>query len=90
MTISDINTGKKGYDKNLKYPLRSSNNIAFKHTCISLDLLKVIEDEIANSDLSLAAISKKYEIPQPTIQKINSGKIRKYYNPEYQYPLRKK
>ena len=86
--VSDINCGRTGYDKTLKYPLR--NEEILHHTCLSPNLLKQIEDDIKNSDLSMAAIGRKYEVPSPTICKINNGQIKKYYNSEYKYPLRKK
>lgn len=86
-TVSDINCGRIGYDSSLNYPLR--NEEALHHTCLSPNLLKQIENDIKNSDLSMAAIGRKYEVPAPTICKINSGKIKKYYNEKNQYPLRK-
>lgn len=87
-TISAINLGKRGYDKNLTYPLR--DNVVLKNTCISPDLLLEIEKDIKENLLSLKKIAQKYELPVSTICNINSGKIKKYFKETNIYPLRKK
>lgn len=90
-TVSEINNGKKGYDKNLEYPLRKNYQQLgkLKETTLSPDVINEICNKILNSTMSLKEISKLFEVSYSTIQNINSGKTVKYRNEKkYKYPLR--
>ena len=87
--VSEINNGKKGYDKNLNYPLRKNYKRKSKETTLSPDIIDEICNKILNDTMSLKEISKLFEVSYSTIQNINSGKIVKYRNEKkYKYPLR--
>lgn len=89
MVVSEINQGKKGYDKNIDYPIRKNYQKERKETTLSPDIIDEICNIILNTNLSLKEISKKYEVSYATIQNINSGKVIKYRNEKkYKYPLR--
>ena len=72
--ISEINTGKRHYEKGKKYPLNSQ-------TCGK----KLSEEEVK---ISQKEIGNKFNVVQTVISRINLGKSYKKNNEEY--PIRKK
>ena len=89
MTVSEINQGKRGYDKNIEYPIRKNYHKNNKQTTLSPDIIDEICNTILNTNISLKEISKTYEVSYATILNINSGKTIKYRNEKkYKYPLR--
>ena len=59
--VSEINNGKKGYDKNLNYPLRKNYKRKSKETTLSPDIIDEICNKILNDTMSLKEISKLFE-----------------------------
>lgn len=89
MTVSNINLGTHWHNDSLHYPIRINTQNA-KTSTLSPDLLNIIINEIKNSDLSMAAIGRKYDVNSRTICGINNGAIKKYRLENMQYPIRKK
>lgn len=89
MTVSNINLGVRWYNDSLHYPIRINIQNA-KTSTLSPDLLNTIINEIKNSNLSMAAIGRKYDVNSRIICGINNGSIKKYRLENMQYPIRKK
>lgn len=94
--ISEINNGKRYFNKSLKYPLRSEkylpkvkkgieNHLAIFKTQKEVD---AIYQDLQFSNLTLQELAKKYKISYTTISKINRGL--EYQKDGYDYPIRKK
>lgn len=91
MTVSNINQGLRWHNDELTYPLRNNpQQRKGSSSTISRDLLETIINEIQTSELSMAAIGRKYDINPNIILGINSGAIKKYRLENIKYPLRKK
>lgn len=89
--ISLINLGKSYRQNDLNYPLRQNYQQQNKNTkSFSPDIMKRIVDDLKNSDISMRALSDKYECTITTIMNINTGSIKKYRLENEKYPLRKK
>lgn len=88
MTVSEVNTGKKGHQKDIVYPIR--NEIACGRTCFSPNELQAIYKDLQNTTLSIRKIAEKYGISVSAMNNINNGKIKKYYDPQIKYPIRSK
>lgn len=85
-TINAINKGKTHHRDNISYPIRnwkSSGVILFTYEQVTeiIDLLK-------NSDLSISAIARKYQVSFNSICLINNGKSKKYRRENVNYPIR--
>ena len=97
--ISEINQGKRYYNKDLKYPLRENTRFtsdqmkeitgvgksSSKFTQKELD---TIIELLKNSSLTFKEIAEKFHCSYATISHINNGKH--YPNSSYVYPIRKK
>lgn len=86
--VSQVNTGKRGHQKDLIYPIRGEKERG--RTCFSPNELKEIYNDLRKKELSINKIAEKYGVCSNTISHINNGKIKKYYNPDIKYPIRKK
>lgn len=86
-TIQSINNGESWTDSSIDYPIRKNGNPMYKN--LSQDQIKKIEDLLLNTDLSLNKIAKKFDISSSIISNINRGKIKKYWNENIKYPIRK-
>lgn len=85
-SIQAINEGTSWKDHNIEYPIRKNGNPLYKN--FSQDQIKQIEDLLLNTNLSMNKIAEKIGCSQPTIQNINRGKIKKYWNENIHYPIR--
>lgn len=85
-TIQAINEGASWKDSNIDYPIRKNGNPLYKN--FSQDQIKLIEDLLLNTNLSINKIARRFECTQATIQNINRGKIKKYWNENIHYPIR--
>lgn len=86
-TVSEVNTGKKGKQTSICYPIRSE--IERGRTCFSPRELQDIYADL-RSTLSINKIADKYGVSPSTIQNINNGKTKKYFDSNIKYPIRKK
>lgn len=78
-TISGINTGRYYRDSSLEYPLRKKK--------LDIGIVYKIKDTLKNNkDMSIRAISEKYQVDQSTICEINAGRI--YADSNIKYPIR--
>ena len=64
--VSDINNGTRLRQEDIKYPVR-------KKECKYFELYPLIIEDLENSDLSMRAISRKYNVGHDVVQKINKG-----------------
>lgn len=87
-SIQSINEGGSWKDETLDYPLRKGGNPSYKN--FSQDQIKEIENLLANSNLSMIKIAKKFNCNKTTIYNINRGKVKKYFNENIKYPIRHK
>lgn len=79
--VKAINAGKAWYRHYLKYPLRE---MVF---CNRYGEVEKIQKDLLSTNLSIEALSKKYNCSTNTIRRINNGETHK--NKQLQYPLRK-
>lgn len=86
--VSEINQGKRAFNKDLTYPLRINNPLF--HTTLSPDIVKEIFNLLENSNKSLKEIGEIYEVSASVIAGINSGRTKKYRDESKSYPIRKK
>lgn len=82
--ISEINTGKRHRDSELKYPLNSQT--CGRKICEE-DIDKII-NLLKNTKLSQEKIGKQFNVVQTVISKINLGKS--YRRENIDYPIRKR
>lgn len=87
--ISGINKGNTYYQENISYPIRENYQRDREKSFIEPKILRRIEKDLINSNLSMRKISEKYNIPFPTILNINKGTTKKYRNNKLKYPIRK-
>lgn len=87
-TVSEVNTGKKGRKKDIAYPIRKEAERG--RTCFSPAELEEIYSDLRNNKLSINNIAEKFGVSSTTIQNINSGKTKKYYDSTIKYPIRKR
>lgn len=87
-TISDVNVGRTGRQDNLTYPIRSEREKG--RTCFSPNELQLIYQELKNSKLSINKIAQEFGVSNAVISNINRGKIKKYFDPQIEYPIRKR
>lgn len=87
-TVSQINLGKSYSQPNINYPIRK-NHSGWIHTTFSPEEIAEIENLLENTNMSQLAISRQVGCASSTINNINQGHIKKYYNPNKKYPLRK-
>lgn len=93
-TIMNINNGSIYFQSNIDYPIRtqasSNKNLltGIKSSSAKLDetQLKLLINDIVNSDLTFIQIGEKYNISNSTVGLINKGK--RYHNDDFTYPLR--
>lgn len=97
--ISDINQGKRYYNKDLIYPLRKDTRFTSEQmksitgvdkpgSKFSQEEIEEIVELLKNSSLSFEKIAEKFNCSYGTISHINTGKH--YQNDSYTYPIRKK
>ena len=81
--IQKINAGHSWNDKTLQYPLKK-----YGDSEVGNEIANNIMDDLLNSFLTQKEIAKKYNVSRTCVTAINQGKVEKYYNPLYEYPLR--
>lgn len=81
--IKKINNGSSWRDKTLQYPLKKKNDSE-----IGKDVADSIIQDLLNGFLTQKEIAKKHSVSRTCVTAINQGKVEKYYNQEYKYPLR--
>lgn len=81
--ISEINTGKRWYEKNREYPI---NNQTYGRK-LTPQQVSTIMELLENSDKRAPEISQEFGVSDTVIRRINRGQS--YYNPNKDYPLRK-
>lgn len=86
--IQRVNTGDTHRNNKLSYPLRQSVTRNAR-TCLSPEEIRQIETYLREEDKSMRDIGALYSISETTIMNINSGRIKKYYNDDVTYPIRK-
>ena len=82
-TVERINYGKLWHNEKLSYPLRKENTRAYQR-----ERAENIINDLLYSNLNQYQIAKKYNCSRSTVTMINIGKNN--YNPDLNYPLRKK
>ena len=87
-TVSDVNTGRKGNQNNLKYPIRGERERG--RTCFSPNELREIYLQLKENKKSIRKIAEEWGVSPSTIQNINNGKIKKYFSDDIKYPIRRK
>lgn len=80
-TVSRINNGTIDKNANYQYPIRKSKFLDDE------TVEDIYKDLIANQ-ISINSIALKYNTSAGTIKNINNGLTKRYYKPEYNYPLR--
>lgn len=97
--LSNINTGKHYYNSNLVYPLRpptlfktgespQKSGVENSSAKFNDESLKKIIQELKESKKTIKQIAEEFNCCAHTITAINTGKH--YFNPEIDYPIRKK
>lgn len=88
--IENINAGKKPHHVDgIAYPIRELHDtVCSRRACLSPNELREVERALRDTNESITSIARRFEITSSTIRNINSGKTKKYYNPNAQYPLR--
>lgn len=84
--ISDINTGRTWFDKNLNYPL-TPNGI--KNTVLTIELFEKVIDLLKNTKLSYFEIASNLFMSEYTIGSINRGEHSMCKQSHYSFPIRK-
>lgn len=87
-SIEAINNGTSWKDEKVDYPIRKNGNPLYKN--FSQDQIKKIENMLLNTSLSMQKIAQEIGCAQSTINNINRGKIKKYWNEKLTYPIRHK
>ena len=90
--VSAINNGRSHHDLNLSYPLNGKNKfITLSNTRKSLDFseLKLLEEMLIENKKSITEIAVYFNISVSMVYNLNSGNIKKYFNQNRIYPLRK-
>lgn len=88
MTVSEVNTGKKGHQPDIDYPIRKEQERG--RTCFSPKEIELISNDLRDTTLSIRKIADKYSVSSAVINNINNGKIKKYYDSSIKYPIRSK
>ena len=91
-TISDINIGKSYKQKNIKYPIRTKEEIL----SIQNNLNKILDDkkvyeiisDLKNTELTFSELALKFSVCATTIERINFGLG--YHYKVISYPIRDK
>lgn len=84
--VSDINCGRKFFQKGTQYPLREKSYDG--KTFLSPNELEEIYKLLRDSNLSINKISQQYGISSAALCNINRGKTKKYFDPNIKYPIR--
>lgn len=84
--VSDINCGRKFRDDTKTYPLRARQYDG--KTCFTPNELAPIYEDIKNSSISFSKLAEKYGVSAQMLRNLNVGKIKKYFDPALNYPLR--
>lgn len=87
-TVSEVNTGKKGHQDNLEYPIRK--NGVTGRICFSPNEIKEIYQQLKENKKSIRKIAQEWGVSPTSIQNINNGKTKKYFSPNIKYPIRKR
>ena len=88
-TVSNINLGNCYYTESVQYPIRPlKKNSPMYNKTIPIPIVKEIENDLANSTLSLRSIATKYGTTYTQVHNLNNGYINKYRDPNKNYPLR--
>ena len=80
--IHDINSGKTHKNSNYSYPIRK------KSDRFTIEEVRAIENEIANTKRTLSDIAKEFGCHKSTVVQIKNGSWKKYLDPNKKYPLR--
>ena len=78
--ISDINSGKYFYDKNVQYPLCKYR--------INKDIYDALIEDLEKPELTFKELAQKYGVGESTVKKFNYGTLQQGYY-EGEYPIRK-
>lgn len=81
VVVTNINSGRSYYDKNISYPIREDE---FKHH-IPIDVLEGICSDLSGK-IAVKKIAAKYDVPASLVYDINSGKSHRIEG--YTYPIR--
>ena len=87
--VSQINIGKAYRKENINYPIRKNYQSTKQKRTLSPNEVKKIIYELQHTTKSCAKIAEENNCDPATVRGINAGKIIKYYNDQYKYPLRK-
>ena len=82
--ITNINTGKRYFNKDLEYPIRKKNASRMLNFSQE-DLLKI--KEMLQNNITMDIIAKQMNCSRKTISNINKGIS--YVNPNWNYPIKK-
>lgn len=85
-TINDINSGIHHRRENIQYPIRNWKSCGLNP--LTYEQVSEIIDKIKNSNISLSALAKDYNVTLNLIQLINNGKSKKYHRNNLTYPIR--
>lgn len=86
-TIKDIDIGKYHIRENEKYPVRTWKSSGT--ACFTYEQVTEVIDLLLKTDLTIAAISKKYNVNRSVIVGICRGTIKRYRREYINYPLRR-
>lgn len=81
-TVRRINSGESYYNDKLKYPLRRSKRFIPQYK------INQIHKDLYNTNKSMEAIAREYNVSSSTIKGINSGKTKRYRDENIKYPIR--
>lgn len=87
--VSAINTGKTYKKNNINYPIRENQQSTKTKRTLSPNEVNTIIDNLLHTNKSCIQIAQEVICHPSTVQGINSGKIIKYRDNKYTYPLRK-
>lgn len=85
--VSNVNRGYAGHQDSLTYPIRDDK--VRGRTCFSPNEIEQIYCQLKDPSLSIRQIADNWSVSSAAIQNINSGKTKKYFSPDIQYPIRK-
>ena len=84
VSISDINCGRRYFNKNFSYPLRKIN----ANSKLSQNDIDEIYNLLKTTSISLKKIGEQYNVSKNTIIRINKGLT--YVKENYNYPIRER
>lgn len=81
-TVRRINSGETHYNDKLKYPLQHSKQFLLQHK------INQIHNDLLNTNKSIEAIAREYNVSTSTIKRINNGETMRYRDENIKYPIR--